>query len=228
MTNLIFLGNGSAFNYRAYNTAAYLQKNGDLLIFDCGESICNRLIERGVLNEANNIYVFITHLHSDHIGSLEALIYYNEKFLHKRFCIFYPRTKNLHRLLQLTGVDFDFTVYPVPQRIADFNVETVPQKHIPGSYGYFFYAQNSEDSFYFSGDTCRINSRAIKELKSGKIGRVYHEATCSSSPIHTHISLLEKAFPAKIRGKVCLMHFDSPQFAEECRQKGFDTAEVTQ
>lgn len=225
MNELVFLGNGSAFNYRAYNTAAYFTAGEDLIIFDCGEGICNRLIERGVLESARNIYVFITHLHSDHIGSLEAFIYYNEKFLHKGFYIFYPRTTKLKKLLRLTGVDFPFKIYPVPKSLAGFKIDCVTQNHIPGSYGYFFYG---EFSFFYSGDTCTVNARAVEELKSGAIGRVYHEATCSLSPIHTHINKLKAAFPPELRERVCLMHFDNPDFAEQCRAEGFAVAEVTE
>ncbi len=225
MDELVFLGNGSAFNYQAYNTAAYLIAGEDLILFDCGEGICNRLIKRGVLENARNIYVFITHLHSDHIGSLEALIYYNEKFLHKGFFIFYPRTARLKRLLQLTGVDFPFEIYPVPKALAGYEIGCVPQNHIPGSYGYFFYGSFS---FFYSGDTCTVNARAVARLKSGKIDRVYHEATCSSSPIHTHIDKLKAAFPPALRDRVCLMHFDTPAFAEQCRAEGFAVAEVTE
>lgn len=225
MKELTFLGNGSAFNYEAHNTAAYITSGGDLIIFDCGESICNRLLKLKVLTKVERIYVFITHLHSDHIGSLEALIYYNEKFLHKEFKIFYPRTARLKQLLKLTGVDFSFEIYPVPENISGYRVECVPQKHIPGSYGYFFYG---DFSFFYSGDTSKVNRRAILELQCGKIDRIYHEATCSSSPIHTHIDKLKRAFPQAMRSKVCLMHFDNDDFMAECKAEGFLVAEVNE
>ncbi|MCH5158050.1 MAG: MBL fold metallo-hydrolase [Clostridiales bacterium] len=225
MNELTFLGNGSAFHYGAYNTAAYFFSEETLIIFDCGESICNRLIKLGVLTKADKICVFITHTHSDHIGSLEALIYYNEKFLHKEFHIFYPRAARLKQLLKLTGVDFPFEIEQVPNELAGYKIDCVPQKHIPFSYGFFFYG---EFSFFYSGDTCKINPRAVNELNSGKIDRIYHEATCSSSPIHTHISELKRAFPTPIRDKVCLMHFDSDEFMKECEADGFLVAEVNE
>lgn len=225
MNDLIFLGNGSAFNYEAHNTAAYLMSDGNLILFDCGEGICNRLLKLQVLPKAKSIYVFITHLHSDHIGSLEALIYYNEKFLHKDFYIFYPRTARLKQLLKLTGVDFPFEIYPVPESLSGYRIECVPQKHIPGSYGYFFYG---DFSFFYSGDTCKVNRRAVLELQKGKIDMVYHEATCSSSPIHTHIDKLKRAFAPTLRQKVCLMHFDNSDFKKVCREEGFLVANVNE
>lgn len=221
---LKFLGNGAAFNSNALNTSAYVIEDDVLILIDCGESICNRLLKLKLLEKVNKIYVFITHLHSDHIGSLEALIYYNEVFLKKDFQIFYPKKSRLKKLLTLTGVDFPFEIYDVPSSIGNFTVDCVPQKHIYGSYGYFFYGKNY--SFFYSGDTSEVNSRAVAELEAGKIDRVYHEVTLTGSKIHTHIGKLEKSFKPELRNKVYLMHFNDEETIEECKSKGYSVVET--
>ena len=223
---LKFLGNGSAFNVDAYNTCAYFKRENSLFLLDCGESICNRIIKLGLMNDVENIYVFITHTHSDHIGSLEALIYYNEVFLHKNFQIFYPCRGKLKKLLQLTGVDFPFTIYPVPKTLDGVTIDCVEQNHIPGSYGYFFYEKG--DAFFFSGDASEVNPRCVEELKSGKIDRVYHEVTTSGSPIHTHLDKLKGCFPEELRGKVWLMHFENEEMRLACEKEKFQTVEVVE
>lgn len=221
---LIFLGNGSAFNVDAYNTCAYFKTEKSLFLLDCGESICNRILKLRLMDGVENVYVFITHTHSDHIGSLEALIYYNEVFLRKNFKIFYPRHAKLKQLLKLTGVDFPFTVYPVPKELDGIRIDFVRQKHIPGSYGYFFYGK--ESSLFFSGDTSEVNLRCVEELKSGQIDRVYHEVTTSGSRIHTHIDKLKACFPEEIRGKVWLMHFENDEVRKLCEEEKFKTVKV--
>ena len=221
---LKFLGDGSAFNVDAYNTSAYFKTENSLFLLDCGESICNRIIKLGLMNDVKNIYVFITHTHSDHIGSLEALIYYNEVFLHKNFKIFYPRRRKLKTLLKLTGVDFPFTVYPIPKEVEGIKIDYVVQKHIPGSYGYFFYGQDS--GFFFSGDASVVNARAVEELKVGKIDRVYHEVTTKGSPIHTHLNQLSACFPEELRDKVWLMHYENEEMRRACEEEKFQTVEV--
>lgn len=221
---LKFLGDGSAFNVDAYNTCAYFKTEKSLFLLDCGESICNRIIKLGLMKDVDNIYVFITHTHSDHIGSLEAFIYYNEVFLHKNFKIFYPRRRKLKTLLKLTGVDFPFTIYPVPKEVDGVLVDCVVQKHIPGSYGYFFYGK--EGGLFYSGDASEVNPRAVAELKEGKIDRVYHEVTTTGSPIHTHLNKLSACFPEEIRGKVWLMHFENEEMRRACREEKFQTVEV--
>lgn len=221
---LKFLGDGSAFNVDAYNTCAYFKTEKSLFLLDCGESICNRIIKLGLMKDVDNIYVFITHTHSDHIGSLEALIYYNEVFLHKNFKIFYPRRRKLKTLLKLTGVDFPFTIYPIPKELDGVHIDYVVQKHIPGSYGYFFYEK--EGGLFYSGDASEVNPRAVAELKEGKIDRVYHEVTTTGSPIHTHLNKLSACFPEEIRGRVWLMHFENEEMRRACREEKFQTVEV--
>ena len=221
---LTFLGNGSAFNVDAYNTCAYFKTEKSLFLLDCGESICNKILKLKLMDSVENIYVFITHTHSDHIGSLEALIYYNEVFLHKNFKIFYPRRCKLKKLLILTGVDFPFKIYPIPQELDGMKIDCVVQKHIPGSYGYFFYGQ--ESGFFFSGDASEVNPRCVEELKNGKIGKVYHEVTTSGSRIHTHLDKLKACFPEDLRDKVWLMHFENEDMRRACEQAKFQTVEV--
>ena len=221
---LKFLGNGSAFNVDAYNTSAYFKTQNSLFLLDCGESICNRVLKLGLMDCVENIYVFITHTHSDHIGSLEALIYYNEVFLHKNFKIFYPRRNKLKTLLKLTGVDFPFTIYPVPKEVDGIKVDFVVQRHIPGSYGYFFYGKDG--AFFFSGDASEVNPRCVEELKQGKIDKVYHEVTTSGSRIHTHLDKLKACFPEALRDRVWLMHFENEQMQNACKEEKFQTVGV--
>lgn len=221
---LKFLGNGSAFNVDAYNTCAYFKTEKSLFLIDCGESICNRILKLGLMDDAENIYVFITHTHSDHIGSLEALIYYNEVFLHKNFRIFYPRRRKLKTLLKLTGVDFPFVIYPIPEQLDGIRIDYTVQKHIPGSYGYFFYGE--DEAIFFSGDASEVNPRCVEALKSGEIDRVYHEVTTSGSRIHTHLDKLKACFPEELRGKVVLMHFENDEVKKLCAREKFQTAEV--
>ena len=73
---LKFLGVGAAYNYRFNNNSAYFIDNKTLYLFDCGEKICDRILKLGLLENVDNVFCFITHLHSDHVGSLEPLMYY--------------------------------------------------------------------------------------------------------------------------------------------------------
>jgi len=221
---LTFLGRGAAFNFNSDNNCAYFIKGETLYLIDCGEKICDKILALGLLDVINKVIVLITHLHSDHIGSLEPFLYYIHFFTDKSIDIYYKDSMNLYDLLVLTGINFPFEVKSDFSAISDVKVECVVQEHIPGSYGFFIY--DDECSIFYSGDTKTINSRAVEELKSGVIQEVYHEVTVSTnSMIHTHLSQLESAFPEKYRKNVALMHFADDKTIEAARSSGFTIVE---
>jgi ribonuclease BN (tRNA processing enzyme) len=73
------IGNGGAFNYKETNSSFLIKNGQDLILFDCGHSVYQKLIE---LDETGEISlkdlkaVYISHFDDDHIGSLKTLIYY--------------------------------------------------------------------------------------------------------------------------------------------------------
>jgi len=81
MAKLLFLGSGSAFTVGTDNFQSNLlliNNNGEKLLIDCGADIRFSLNAVGLsYRDINNIY--ISHLHSDHIGGLEY-IGFNHKF----------------------------------------------------------------------------------------------------------------------------------------------------
>lgn len=220
---LTFLGTGAAYNYLRNNTSAFFVRGDALFLFDCGEKICDRMLELGILSGVERVNVFVTHFHSDHVGSLEPLIYYIHYFTDKSLRIFYPDAARLRLLLELMGINFDIEICGEFQDVDGVRVECVPQVHIEGSYGYFVYC--ADGSFFYSGDTSEVNKRAVGELKSGKIALMYHEVTVSPySMIHTHLSLLEEAVPAELRSRVVLMHLADERTEELGAQAGFTVA----
>ena len=217
---LKFLGVGAAFNYNFNNNCAFFIKNRVLFLFDCGEKICDCLLKHKILDEVDKVYCFVTHLHSDHIGSLEPLMFYLHYVDKKEIKIFYPCKNNLKKLLKLMGVDFDFEIYDDFSLVNEIKIEPVKQKHIKESFGYFVYTDDK--NFFYSGDTSIVNKRAVDELKNSKLDLIYHEVTISpTAKIHTHISKLEKAVPKNMRNKVYLMHLSNSQVIQVAKEKGF-------
>jgi ribonuclease BN (tRNA processing enzyme) len=73
---LTFLGRGAGFNPNEGSTSAYFFDNGELFFIDAGESIFRAVLTRSLLDSAKALNLFITHTHSDHVGSLGSLILY--------------------------------------------------------------------------------------------------------------------------------------------------------
>lgn len=220
---LNFLGVGAAFNYLTNNNCAYFKLGKKIYFFDMGEKICDKVLAMHLLDDVDEVNVFVTHLHSDHIGSLEPFLYWIHYFSSKKINIFYPNKDNLHQLLVLTGIDFDFEILDDYSLVKDFKIEPVKVEHINNSYAYFVYMKDF--AFYYSGDTSVLLDRAVSEYKSGKINEIYHEVTISlNARIHTHLSVLEKAFSLEERKNVYLMHLANEETVKQGELKGFGIA----
>ncbi len=75
MFKLLFLGSGSAFTVGADNFQSnmlLINDRGDKLLLDCGSDIRFSLYEAG-LSYLDITDIYISHLHSDHVGGLEYI-----------------------------------------------------------------------------------------------------------------------------------------------------------
>lgn len=69
-----FLGTGSAFTLKNYQTNFLISKNGRNLLFDAGSDIRFSLAEQG-LSYKDVHAIYVSHLHSDHAGGIESLAF---------------------------------------------------------------------------------------------------------------------------------------------------------
>jgi len=71
---LTFLGSGSAFSMKNFQTNVLVENNGKKLLIDCGTDIRFSLAEVG-LSFKDIDAIYISHLHADHIGGLEYMAF---------------------------------------------------------------------------------------------------------------------------------------------------------
>jgi ribonuclease BN (tRNA processing enzyme) len=69
-----FIGTGSAFCHKNFQSNMVIENQGKNFLVDCGTDI-RRSLMKNELTEADINAVFISHLHSDHIGGLEWLAF---------------------------------------------------------------------------------------------------------------------------------------------------------
>ena len=100
---LRFLGCGGAFNAALGTNAAFFTHNGNLYLLDCGETVFERAKLSGLLDSAKEIFVAVTHFHSDHVGSLGTLLGYCYFILKKPATVIYP-TDKMKTLMTLMGM----------------------------------------------------------------------------------------------------------------------------
>jgi DNA-binding transcriptional MerR regulator len=74
IVEVIFLGTGGAFDLAEKNSSVIIRTSIGTILIDCGSTVYPELQARKLVEEID--YIFITHCHEDHIGSLSTLVYH--------------------------------------------------------------------------------------------------------------------------------------------------------
>ena len=225
--DLRFLGCGACFYPSFHNTSAYFVYRNNLILLDCGETVYERLLERENLNEFDQIYIVLTHLHADHVGSLGSMLSYCKCILKRRIIVVHPE-KTICELLQLLGIDDDFYYYVdrLTDEIEDLHIIPHEVRHVPNMICYGYEIECPEGHVYYSGDSVGIPEEVLKKFLAGEITELYQDTSTHNSeePTHMYYGKLEAAIPESERHRVTCMHLDC-----DCKQllkdKGFKVIE---
>lgn len=232
---LKFLGKGAAFYPVLGNTSAYDICDNNLFLIDCGESVFKKLYEKDLLEGIDNIYVFITHTHSDHIGSLSTLILYcSHKFDIKTKIVLPKENKyidSVKNILDSMGVDksdYEFiNDEDLDNKFDVFDniryVETTHSDHIT-SYSIIFEKDNRV--IYYSGDTNELDT--VKSIIHGdkNIDKIYIETCSERLDGHIYYEDLLEVIPKNLRDRVYCMHLDTMDIIDKLEENGFKIVEV--
>ena len=211
---LKFLGIGSAYNTKWYNSNAYFYCNNNLFLLDCGESTFARVKEKGILDGMlGNCYVFLTHLHADHAGSLPSLCSFFSGKLNKKVRVIYPG-QEVDDYLRLAGIpcnDYihvtDFNALP-----AGIHAQSLMTEHIPGYPSYGWILSDENETIYFSGDSKTILPNVVSKLLDKSLTMVYHDVEYNAEEkadgCHLQYQMLLRTIPPEVRNRFCCMHMN--------------------
>ena len=234
---LKFLGKGGSDNQFQGNTSAYFIEKECLFLIDCGENIFERILKQKILDSVNKIFLFITHTHSDHVGSIGSFLFHCYFIRKIEFNIVLPSNalhyNDIKELLRIYGASEDWYKIIEPKELDNkfnlFNtVEYMITKHVNqiNCYGILFDTNNGV--VYYSGDTREINN--IKGLiKSGKkIDKIYIDCTTTSNEnnVHYYVGKANEELSEEIKNKVYCMHFNKPECIKVAKSYGFNVVEV--
>ena len=252
---LKFLGRGSAFNAKEGNTSAYYITNeNNLLLFDCGSTVFQKIQEKNLLKNINMLIVFVTHTHSDHIGSLSTLIEYCFYTLKRDIEVIYPDKEHIVNILNALGVTPNMYNYhgSVSEYGDNDNEKTffIQTKHndqitylsfeVPHvdhfkSYAYIVYFKENNTVVYYSGDITAENFRndymleALGLIDDGDKNVILYHDTCLADyegNVHTPLRFLKELIPEDKRKYVYCMHFDKDETILKAKEDGFNVVEV--
>lgn len=231
---LKFLGRGSAFNTKEGNTSAYIKQDEELLLIDCGENIFERIINKNLLDDIKSVNVLITHLDSDHVGSLSSLIYYCYYCKKIKVSVYFPR-RDLYELLELQGHKdgYDYNYYGDFYKNIESNFKNIKwwgaikTNHIKtlNCFGYLIQFEDNK-SMYYSGDCS--SPEFYKENDLEAVDEIYQD-TCLTDykgNVHTSLRLLNESIPKEYRNKVYCMHLDCDELINKAKDLGFNVVEV--
>lgn len=232
MNKLEFLGRGSGYNVTEGNTSAFLIKSDTLLLIDCGESIFEKIITKNIMQGIKNVHVLITHMHSDHIGSLGSFVgycYWKSKI---RVNVYFSEKEKIREFLKLTGAieGESFILHGTDTRRIDalnltFSASSTKHTRNVNAYSFTLKFDFGNDIFY-SGDTYEANFDFIPFLKAGNL--IYHD-TCLNDcegNVHTSLRVLSEKIPSEYRKQVYCIHIDGENFIEKAMAEGFNVVDI--
>jgi len=215
---LRFLGRGSAFS--AENNSAFFIKDNELVLIDCSMSSFNK-IKAMNLTGIKEIFVLVTHTHSDHIGGIAMLIDYEYFIGHIPVTVVAPSVQLKEDisfyLSHLDGCEKSwFSLITVNELNRDWFKEAILTSHAPQlegrCFGYNLFLEGK--NIVYTGDTNTL-SPFLPYLTDGSI--LYQEASAHRSLVHMYIEdLLPELYELLSRDiKIYLMHLDNEDYILE-------------
>ena len=235
---LTFLGRGAAFNPLEGNTAAYWLEGRRLLLLDCGETVFRELMRLRLLDEAEETCIAVSHLHSDHSGSLGSTVLYCAEKRGRPARIICPADDGRFRteIAQLLGL---FGAKPgtysfVPEtEVTGFEgfsaIRYVPCLHAPGMNCYSIAMETPAGGVFYTADTATDDG--IRDFMRTHPGfeAIYAETVnAPRNPVHLPLAALAEAVPADLRQRVHIMHLNGEGCAEAAEALGFRVVSRTE
>lgn len=215
---LHFLGRGAAFYTAAGNTAAFLREENRLLLLDCGESAFAELLRCGALSGVSSVTVALSHLHSDHCGSLGSLCHYCFYMLHIVPQIVLPADSayraDVAALLRLFGVREEAYAFIDDGGDLGFSsfrsLRYVPTRHSDDMRCFSFVFETDGGGVFYSADTCTTETFAAFLQTHPNFERAYMDATDADyvGNIHLPVAQIAQTVPEAMRSRVYMMHLN--------------------
>lgn len=230
---LKFLGIGSAFQTKLYNTSAFFVEGDVLFLIDCGETTFEQLKSQSFFEDIKEIYVAFTHTHSDHIAGIAKLIDYCNDLLNEPLNIVVPTNsgliKDIFALLDIFFISNDKCCFIPPNYLTSHfetfeKLDFLPTFHAPqlAQKCYSLLFDTKDGKVLYSGDS--TDTKYIKELVKSGFDKMYIDVTSSIPIAHLDINVLAANVPSNLRNKVYCMHFDSQDCLNKAKYLGFNIA----
>ena len=229
---LLFLGRGAAFNVLEGNNSCFFIENNELFLIDCGETTYQNLIKNKVLDNIDNIHIMITHMHSDHIGSLATLIPYCNKFLNIKPNIITSNNllylDDLKLYLKIQGVledEYELQDTSNYTKYNSFNnIEFIETPHTDKLHCYGIKFNTNDGIVYYSGDTKSLDNIINIIHSNDDIDKIYVDTTSQymEDSNHVYIEDIKEEIPIDLRNRIYCMHINDNICRDLIEEYGFN------
>lgn len=219
--NLNFIGIGGAFNTKLGSNAAYIKEDDKILFIDFGLDTFEKVVKHKLIENVNEVYVLITHLHGDHVGGLPTFIQYCYIGYNKVVKIINNSstfTQELLKLLNITAVkDTNYEIIDINSLSFSFKINLRLTIHTPllECYSVIFTNKKEEKTLYTS-DSKDIDYLK-KAIEDNSFIKIYTEVG-EYAEVHTDYNELKKLDKTKL----ILMHIESMKLYEEVLSNGYN------
>jgi ribonuclease BN (tRNA processing enzyme) len=233
---LFFVGVGSAFTKRHYQTNLMIVKGKDHLLIDCGTKTPQALSELGLSVTDISNYL-ITHSHADHIGGLEEVALVNRYMARKKPVMVIDETYQ-HILwdmslrggcsyneeeasIMLSFGDFFDVIRPrwlqdykretLGAKVGDLGIKMMRTKHIPDSSedwqsSFWSCGVILDDRVFFTSDTRYDKDLVMQYEEMFNFEAIFHDCQFFTGGVHASLEEL-KALPLEVKQKMHLTHY---------------------
>ena len=216
---LNFIGIGGAFNTELGSNAAYIKEDNKILFIDFGLDTFEKVVKHKLIDDVNEVYVLLTHLHGDHVGGLPTFIQYSYICFNKRVKLINNSesfTNEVQKLLKITAVqETNYGFVDINTLPFSFKVRLRLTTHTPllECYSIIFVEEQGKTLYTSDSNDIEYLKQAIDDSTFTKI---YTEVGETPS-VHTdykELKLLDKS-------KLVLMHIESMKLYEEVLKQGY-------
>ena len=233
---LTFLGRGAGFNPNEGSTSAYFIANGELFLIDSGESVFRLLLNKKLLDSVSALNLFISHTHSDHVGSLGSLILYayivnkmvvniivdkNMAYLPsiRSLMKIYGLAENMYRFVEASDYDGKYSMFD--------KVRYIKTKHADEMASCALLFETNQGIVFYSGDM-QDPAPIVEIIKSGRqIDKIFVDSNSDLQNSH-HVSVhqLNDIIPPEFKSKIFCMHINSLECIKAAKAYGFNVVEL--